>query len=121
MDLAARVANLHRGPLKRHSWPEVMESPASADPFDPSCDVLPNLLPYLSVDDILERRATSCQTRSPRALLQHVSEMGRLDRSETVVEISANWQFGAEDPFTFDDEISKDVMQRKIFSATGGA
>ncbi|CAE7893543.1 unnamed protein product [Symbiodinium necroappetens] len=49
------------------------------------------------------------------ALIQHVSEMGSLDRSETVVEFSANWQFGSEDPFTFDDEISKDVMQQKIF------
>ncbi|CAE7848940.1 unnamed protein product, partial [Symbiodinium necroappetens] len=35
-------------------------------PFELPEEVLLNLLPYLSVDDLMEWRVTSCQTRSPR-------------------------------------------------------
>ncbi|CAE7444141.1 unnamed protein product, partial [Symbiodinium sp. KB8] len=49
-------------------------------PFEVPEHVLFNLLPYLSVDDLMEWRVTSWQTRSPRVLIQHLSEMGRLDR-----------------------------------------
>ncbi|CAE7034355.1 unnamed protein product [Symbiodinium sp. CCMP2592] len=85
------------------------------DPFDPSRNLLPDLLPYLSVDDILEWRVASCQTRSPRALIQHVSEMGRLDRWESMLEFSLRIQSGEEDPAAFYEEMAKDVRQQKFF------
>ncbi|CAE7040818.1 unnamed protein product [Symbiodinium natans] len=46
------------------------------DPSDPSSFVLPNLLQFLTVDDMLECRATSRQATSPQALIKHLEEMG---------------------------------------------
>ncbi|CAE6912073.1 unnamed protein product [Symbiodinium sp. CCMP2592] len=92
---------------------ECGEHPQTLDLFDPSEDVLLNLLPYLSVDDLMEWRVTSCQTRSPRVLIQHLSEMGRLDRPESILDFSAKWK--AAGGADFDAELAKDVRQQKFF------
>ncbi|CAE7224160.1 UGT80A2 [Symbiodinium natans] len=55
--------------------------------WDPYKLLLPDLFPYLAVDDLLRWRVISQQTRSPKALLDHVAEMGRLDRSEAVTDV----------------------------------
>ncbi|CAE7805619.1 unnamed protein product [Symbiodinium sp. CCMP2592] len=85
------------------------------DPCDPSWLLMPSLLEYLSVDDILEWRRTSRQTRSPRVLIQHLTEMGRLDRCESILGFSAKWKSMANDPRAFDANIAKDVTQQKFF------
>ncbi|CAE7196470.1 AMT1-1 [Symbiodinium sp. CCMP2592] len=56
-----------------------------ADLFHPACDVLPALLEYFSVRDLLAWRVTSKQTRSPEVLLRHVAELGRFDTSASII------------------------------------
>ncbi|CAE6922230.1 PAO3 [Symbiodinium sp. CCMP2592] len=68
--------------------PEQPNIKAFADLFHPACDLLPALLEYFSVPDILAWRVTSEQTRSPEVLLRHVAELGRFDTSDAVVAFS---------------------------------
>ncbi|CAE6912141.1 unnamed protein product [Symbiodinium sp. CCMP2592] len=63
----------------------------------------------------MEWRVTSLQTRSPRVLIQHLSEMGRLDRSESILDFSSQWHRAATDKDTLEDELDKDLRQRKFF------
>ncbi|CAE7244569.1 unnamed protein product [Symbiodinium sp. CCMP2592] len=80
------------------------------DPCDPPRLLLPSLLEYLTVDDIMEWRRTSQQTRRPRVFIQHLTEMGRLDRSESILDFSAKWkrnEAAVKDP--------RDVTERKFF------
>ncbi|CAE7528735.1 unnamed protein product [Symbiodinium sp. CCMP2592] len=58
---------------------------AAVDPFHPSFEALPVLLHHLSVQDMLDWRVTSRQTRTPEVLLQHVAELGRFDTSASIV------------------------------------
>ncbi|CAE7206098.1 unnamed protein product [Symbiodinium necroappetens] len=53
--------------------------------FAPYDLLLPSMLPYLSVKDLLNWRRLSQQTRSPEALIQHVAGLGSMERPESVV------------------------------------
>ncbi|CAE6954218.1 unnamed protein product [Symbiodinium sp. CCMP2592] len=87
-----------------------------AGSLDPSCLILPSLLPYLTVDDILEWRVTSRQTRSPRVLLRHIAEMGRLDRSESIVDFSTKIELACVHGDTFDADVcGNDPEQIKYY------
>ncbi|CAE7506943.1 unnamed protein product [Symbiodinium natans] len=55
--------------------------------WNPFALVMPNLLEYLSVPEILRWRTTSRETRHPKALLAHVAEMGSLERSTATVSL----------------------------------
>ncbi|CAE7487999.1 AMT1-1 [Symbiodinium microadriaticum] len=46
------------------------------------------MLPYLSVNDLLNWRLLSQTTRSPKALLQHVAELGSMERPASVIAFS---------------------------------
>ncbi|CAE7209485.1 Pde9a [Symbiodinium natans] len=59
-----------------------------AEEWDPYRLLWSDLFPYLAVHDLVRWRVVSKQTRSPKALLDHVAEMGRLDRSEAVTEFA---------------------------------
>ncbi|CAE7238837.1 unnamed protein product [Symbiodinium sp. CCMP2592] len=66
------------------SLPEVSTNPEStvvgAADFAPEVLLMKSLLPFMSVEALLFWRVLSTQTRSPQALLNHVSEMGSLER-----------------------------------------
>ncbi|CAE7203811.1 unnamed protein product [Symbiodinium sp. CCMP2592] len=85
------------------------------DPFDPSKNALPSLLQCLTVDEIMEWRLTSRQASSPRALIHHLAELGRLDRSESICDFAEKWTSGIADPDTFNAEIAKDLTKQKFF------
>ena len=54
--------------------------------WDPYNLLLPSLLQYLSVPELLTWRLISRRTRSTKVLTQHVAEMGRLDGASSVIE-----------------------------------
>ncbi|CAE7822707.1 AMT1-1 [Symbiodinium sp. CCMP2592] len=87
-----------------------------ADLFHPACDVLPALLEYFSVPDILAWRVTSKQTRSPEVLLRHVAELGRFDTSASIIAFSdAVTRTTSPDSEQFPDEFPDDVECQKRF------
>ncbi|CAE7029704.1 unnamed protein product [Symbiodinium natans] len=52
----------------------------------------------------------------PKALIKHLEEMGRLDRSESILDFSAKWDFALRGPDAFDaDGCENDAEQRKYF------
>eukprot|EP00439_Symbiodinium_sp_Y106_P020257 s4263_g2.t1 len=70
----------------------------------------------LQVDDILEWRVTSRQTRSPRVLLRHIAEMGRLDRSESILDYSKKLDLLHLYGDTFDADVcGNDAVQIKYY------
>ena len=126
LELASRLQEMQTAMLQNTPQPDSSESQTMMagsraagseilDPSDPSCLVLPSLLQYLALEDILAWRLTSRQTRSPRVLIQHVTEMGRLDSPESILDFSAKWKAALADaPATF-EELQKDVKQLKLF------
>ncbi|CAE7407618.1 unnamed protein product [Symbiodinium microadriaticum] len=56
----------------------------TGEEFVPHDLLMPNLLPFLSVQELLNWRLLSRHTRSPKVLTDHVAEMGRMDRPETI-------------------------------------
>ncbi|CAE7797181.1 unnamed protein product [Symbiodinium sp. CCMP2592] len=63
----------------------------------------------------MEWRRTSKQTRSPRVLIQHLTEMGRLDRSESILDFSKKLVSAQKDLRKFNADIKLDVEQQKFF------
>ncbi|CAE7723915.1 unnamed protein product [Symbiodinium sp. CCMP2592] len=68
-----------------------------------------------TVDDIMEWRVTCCQTVQPKVLIHHLSEMGRLDRSQSIIDFSVQFDFAATDPVTSEVQMAKDCRQNKLF------
>ena len=86
------------------------------DPNDPAYLVLPSLLQYLTVDDILEWRLTSRHTSSPRVLIEHLCEMGRLDESQSILDFAKTVSLASKCPNGFNAAASGfDVEQVKLF------
>ncbi|CAE7359496.1 unnamed protein product [Symbiodinium microadriaticum] len=70
------------------SLPEISatgHSKVGAGVCAPSDLNVPNLLPYLTVPELLKWRQVSRRTRSPEALIQHLEEMGGMARPASVV------------------------------------
>ncbi|CAE7651949.1 unnamed protein product [Symbiodinium sp. CCMP2456] len=61
---------------------------ASSGEFAPYDLLLPDMLPYLTVQDLLNWRLLSHETRSPSALIHHVADMGSMERAESVFELA---------------------------------
>ena len=57
----------------------------SSGEFAPYDLLLPDMLPYLTVQDLLNWRLLSHETRSPAALIHHVADMGSMERAESVL------------------------------------
>ncbi|CAE6919279.1 unnamed protein product [Symbiodinium sp. CCMP2592] len=82
---------------------------------------VPNLLPYLSVQELMSWRLVSRRTRSPEALLTHLEEMGSMDRSESVVAFAEKLDAFLVDAFTTNPKTSLaaafggDAEQQKLY------
>ncbi|CAE7286656.1 unnamed protein product, partial [Symbiodinium microadriaticum] len=70
--------------LSFHSQTELADVEAGGGECTPSDLHVANLLPYLTVRDLLNWRLLSRRTRSPKVLIEHVAEMGSLDRPESI-------------------------------------
>ncbi|CAE6956805.1 Pde9a [Symbiodinium sp. CCMP2592] len=66
--------------------------------YTPSDLHLPNLLPYLSVQELLSWRLLSRRTRSPEVLIQHVAEMGSMDRPEAITAFAEKVKMFCDNP-----------------------
>ncbi|CAE7042211.1 PAO3 [Symbiodinium sp. CCMP2592] len=76
---------------------------------------VPNLLPYLSVQELLSWRLVSRRTRSPEALIEHLKEMGSMDRPASAVAFSDMATAIARSPETsFAAACGGDVKQQKF-------
>ncbi|CAE7654103.1 PAO3 [Symbiodinium sp. CCMP2592] len=76
---------------------------------------VPNLLPYLSVQELLSWRLVSCRTRSPEALIEHLKEMGSMERPESVVAYAKMADEIASRPETsFTEAFGGDAEQQKF-------
>ncbi|CAE7654130.1 unnamed protein product [Symbiodinium sp. CCMP2592] len=62
---------------------------------------VPDLLPYLSVRDLLNWRLLSRRTRGPKVLTEHVAEMGCLHRPEAVLAFVEKMEAIGSNPDTF--------------------
>ncbi|CAE7723947.1 unnamed protein product [Symbiodinium sp. CCMP2592] len=63
----------------------------------------------------MEWRVTCCQTVQPKVLIHHLSEMGRLDRSQSIIDFSVQFDFATTDPVTSEVQMAKDCRQNKLF------
>ncbi|CAE7353811.1 unnamed protein product [Symbiodinium sp. CCMP2592] len=102
------------------SLPEVSTDPEStvvgAADFAPEVLLMKNLLPFMSVEALLFWRVLSTQTRSPQALLNHVSEMGSLERPTSIVAFAQKMRVFAESPdVSLKAAFADDVEQQKFY------
>ncbi|CAE7836639.1 unnamed protein product [Symbiodinium sp. CCMP2592] len=77
---------------------------------------VPNLLPFLSVQELMSWRLVSRRTRSPEALLNHLEEMGSMDRPSSVVAFAEKVVVFASNPETsFAAAFGGDAKQQKLY------
>ncbi|CAE7209899.1 unnamed protein product [Symbiodinium sp. CCMP2592] len=77
---------------------------------------VPNLLPFLTVLDLMNWRLLSRRTRSPQALVEHIAEMGSMDRTTSVVAFGDMLRVLPCNPHTsFAEAFGGDAEQRKFY------
>ncbi|CAE6912127.1 pyk1 [Symbiodinium sp. CCMP2592] len=139
-DAMAAPARDVKAELKRKSWGSATTRSGSSqdgleecggdlDPFDPSEDVLQLGIQINIEEEHMQRGCIAAcddglipQWKNPkvddlmewRVLIQHLSEMGRLDRSESILEFASQWHRVATDAVNLEDELDKDLRQRKF-------
>ncbi|CAE7037085.1 unnamed protein product [Symbiodinium sp. CCMP2592] len=78
--------------------------------------LMPNLLPFLSVQELLNWRRLSQLTRSPKALIAHVAEVGSMDRPEKIVAFVEQMNLVGSNPDTpFAAVFEGDAEQQKFY------
>ena len=79
--------------------------------------LLPDMLPYFSVPDLLKWRVLSQRTRRPGALLKHVAEMGSMERPKSIIAFHQKQKVFANSPsiITFEEAFGDDAAQQKFY------
>ncbi|CAE7533212.1 unnamed protein product, partial [Symbiodinium microadriaticum] len=93
--------------LSFHSQTELADVEVGGGECTPSNLLVADLLPYLTVPELLNWRLLSRRTRSPEALIAHVAEMGSMDRPEAIVACS--------EMFTGSPDTSFDAEKEKLY------
>ncbi|CAE7224375.1 unnamed protein product [Symbiodinium sp. KB8] len=96
--------------LSFHSQTELADVEVGGGECTPSDLHVANLLPYLTVQELLNWRLLSRRTRSPQALIAHVAEMGSMDRPEAMVSCVEQIVMFAGNP-----DASFDAEQEKLY------